>query len=189
MALKQSNYLRMRFACLLMAVLTISGCSLFGSDDDRNKPMPLAEFKPTVSAQIAWRAPVGSSVAFGLSPTVVGDSIFAASADGVVTKVDLATGNVQWKMTVAKILSAGAGSDGKTTAVATPEGDIIALDEAGAVKWTARASSDVIVQPWVGLGVVVVRSGDYRIQAFNAANGFGVCNDQAPLWLFALHNK
>ncbi|MDP4589826.1 MAG: PQQ-binding-like beta-propeller repeat protein, partial [Burkholderiaceae bacterium] len=149
MALKQSNFLRMRFACLFMAVLTISGCSLFGSDDDRNKPMPLADFKPTVSAQIAWRAPVGSSVAFGLSPTVVGDSIFAASADGVVTKVDLVTGNVQWKMTVAKILSAGAGSDGKTTAVATPEGDIIALDEAGAVKWTARASSDVSVQPWV----------------------------------------
>jgi outer membrane protein assembly factor BamB len=180
MFINQTTQLRMRLVGLLILVSTVTGCSLFGSDDDRNKPMPLADFKPTVSAQIAWRAPVGSGVVFGLSPTVVGDSVFAASSDGVVTKVDLATGAVQWKMTVAKKLAAGAGSDGKTTAVATPEGEIIALDEAGAIKWTSRATSDVSVQPWVGLGVVVVRSGDYRIQAFNAANGERIWSVQRP---------
>ncbi len=180
MSLNQSTLLRIRLVGLLIAVSTVTGCSLFGSDDNRNKPTPLADFKPSVSAQIVWRTPVGSNVAFGLSPTVVGDSIFAASADGVVTKVDLATGAVQWKMTVAKKLSAGAGSDGKTTAVATPEGEIIALDDAGAIKWTSRATSDVSVQPWVGLGVVVVRSGDYRIQAFNAANGERIWSVQRP---------
>lgn len=180
MVLNRLVYMRVFFLGLMVSVMTLSGCALFGSDDDRNKPLPLVDFKPTVSAKIAWRTPVGSATSFGLSPTVIGDAVFAASADGVVTKVDLATGAVQWKITVAKKLSAGPGSDGQTTAVATPEGEIIALDEAGAIKWKSNATSDVTVQPWVGLGVVIVRSGDYRIQAFNATNGERIWSVQRP---------
>lgn len=177
---KQVIALRLRGLGALMLLALLSGCSMFGSDDNRNKPLPLVDFKPTVSAKVAWRTPVGTSVSFGLSPTVVADSVYAASADGSVVKVDLATGAVQWKTSVAKKLSAGAGSDGQTTAVATPEGEIIALDAQGAIKWKSNATSDVSVQPWVGLGVVVVRSGDYRIQAFNAANGERIWSVQRP---------
>lgn len=77
-------------------------------------------------------------------------------------------------------LSAGVGSDGVTTAVVARDGTVIALDETGEVKWRAKATSDVSIPPIVGFGVVVVRSGDYRIQAFNAQNGERVWSIQRP---------
>ena len=55
--------------------------------------------------------------------------------------------------------------------MASPDGDVIAFDDTGKVRWKARATSDVTIPPVVGYGIVVVRSGDYRIQAFDASSG------------------
>ena len=48
------------------------------------------------------------------------------------------------------------------------------------MKWKVRATSDVTIPPVVGYGIVVVRSGDYRIQAFDANSGERVWNVQRP---------
>src|SRR5690606_27041911 len=90
--------------------------------------------------------------------------------NGRVSKLDLASGRPQWQSSTIN-LSAGAGSDGQTTAVAAADGTVIAFDDQGQEKWRAKATSAVNVPPAVGAGVVVVRSSDYRIQAFDASNG------------------
>lgn len=166
---------------VLACVVLASGCSWFGSRDARNDPAPLVPVaNPSVSASVVWRAPVGVGTGFGFAPAVVGDSVFAASANGVVTRVDLASGATQWTRTVAPRLQAGVGSDGSTVVVATQQGEVIALSAQGEEKWRQFASSEVGVPPWVGKGVVIVRSGDYRIQAFNAENGEPIWNVQRP---------
>ncbi|HWL30171.1 MAG TPA: outer membrane protein assembly factor BamB, partial [Burkholderiaceae bacterium] len=76
--------------------------------------------------------------------------------------------------------TAGAGSDGQTTAVASANGTVIAFDERGMEKWRAKATSAVNIPPAVGAGVVVVRSSDYRIQAFDAATGEARWDIQRP---------
>lgn len=48
---------------------------------------------------------------------------------------------------------------------------MIAYDVNGVEKWRVRATSAVAIPPVVGFGVVVVRSTDYRIQAFDAETG------------------
>jgi len=49
---------------------------------------------------------------------------------------------------------------------------VIALDAAsGAERWTAKVPNEVIARPAVGQGLVVVRSNDGRITAFDAASG------------------
>ncbi|UOD51574.1 outer membrane protein assembly factor BamB [Orrella daihaiensis] len=157
--------------------LVLAGCA---SSDTRNDPAPLTQYTPQVSPAIGWRAPVGSGSSYGFAPAIVGNAVFAASRDGKVARIDAAQGTTVWNSQVAKELSAGVGSDGQTVAVVTPAGEVIALDANGEVKWRARAASEVSVVPWVGDGVVVVRSGDYRVQAFNAANGERIWSVQRP---------
>jgi outer membrane protein assembly factor BamB len=168
-----------RAVAVLALSLSLASCGLF-AENDRNKPTPLTSFLPGLSAQMAWKTQIGSGSGLGFAPTIVEGSAYAATPDGAVIKVDLQTGSVVWRATVDKKLSAGVGSDGKITAVVTREGAVVALDEAGQVKWRAQATSDVSVPPVVGYGVVVVRSGDYRVQAFNAQTGDRIWSVQRP---------
>jgi outer membrane protein assembly factor BamB len=169
-----------RGAVCLASLLALGGCGLFSHDDGRYDPAPLTEYKAGMSVRQVWSASVGSGSGLGFAPTVLGDAIYAATPDGSVGKFDLHSGRPIWKAKTDGKLSAGAGSDGTTTAVASPDGDVIAFDDTGKVKWKVRATSDVTIPPAVGYGIVVVRSGDYRIQAFDANNGERVWNVQRP---------
>lgn len=179
--MKTSLALRLiRTSLVVVTSFSLFGCSMFGKDDDRYKPMPLESFSPGLPVQIGWKAQVGSGSGIGFAPTVFNGAAYAATPDGSVAKVDLQSGAVVWKTTVDKRLSSGAGSDGNVTAVVTREGMVVALDETGQVKWRTQATSDVSIPPVVGNGVVVVRSGDYRLQAFNAQTGERIWNVQRP---------
>jgi outer membrane protein assembly factor BamB len=158
-------------------LLTLAGCA---SDDDRYKPSSLTDYPAGVSVRTVWRASVGSGSGLGFVPAVVGDAVYAATPDGSVGKFDLLSGRSIWKASAEAKLSAGAGSDGTTTAVASVTGDVVAFDDAGKIKWKTRATSEVSIPPVVGEGVVVVRSGDYRIQAFDARTGDRLWNVQRP---------
>lgn len=163
-----------------LVALALTGCSLFTGDDGRNDPAPLTEFAPGISAQIAWRTPIGSGTGLGISPAVGRETAYAASADGQVAKLELANGSTIWKTNVGKKISAGPGSDGQITAVVAADGTVIALDDTGQIKWQSKATSEVTIPPAVGYGVVIVRSGDYRLQAFNAENGERIWSVQRP---------
>jgi outer membrane protein assembly factor BamB len=173
-----AKWVRLVWLSALLSALT--GCALWTGDDGRYKPTPLTEYKPGLSASIGWKAQIGKGSGIGFVPEVVGSIVYAAAADGSVGKFDLASGAPVWVAKVDKKLLAGVGSDGKTTAVVTSDGTVVALDDNGQVKWRTKASSEVTVPPVVGLGVVVVRSGDYRVQAFNAETGERIWSVQRP---------
>lgn len=175
-----------RGALVLGGILALVGCA---SDDDRYKPAELTDYAPGVSVRVLWKASIGSGSGLGFVPTVVGDTVYAATPDGSVGKFDLQSGRQYWKASAETKLSAGAGSDGITTAVASPSGEVIAFDDDGKIKWKAQATSDVSIAPVVGNGVVVVRSGDYRIQAFDARTGNRLWNVQRPGPALALRSS
>ncbi len=169
-----------RVSAAMFAGFVLAGCSIFSGDDGRNDPAPLKEYKAGLSAQIGWKAAIGGGAGVGFAPAVVRDVVYAASGDGSVARYDLSSGAVGWKIKLDQKLTAGVGSDGTTTAVVAADGTVIALDESGQVKWRTKASSEVVVPPVVGFGVVAVRSGDYRIQAFNAETGERIWSVQRP---------
>jgi outer membrane protein assembly factor BamB len=55
--------------------------------------------------------------------------------------------------------------------VATPRGEVLAYSAEGKPLWRAQASSDVIAPPLVGRGLVIVRSTDHRLSAYEAETG------------------
>ncbi len=150
--------------------LLLSGCAWF-SGQSGPKPTPLAEFRPTATLNTAWKVAVGSARGAFLQPAVLENAIFAASASGTVLRVAPLTGAVQWRTEVDATLSAGVGSDGFVVAVASPRGEVIALGADGKVLWRTRVSSDVLAPPLVGQGLVIVRSTDHNVTAFEADTG------------------
>lgn len=167
----------MRRVAFAASLLILAGCA---SDDARYEPAELTDYSAGMSVRSVWSTSIGSGSGLGFVPAVVGDAAYAATPDGSVAKVELSSGKILWKADADTKLSAGPGSDGSTTVVASPLGQIIAFDDTGKVKWRAQASSDVDIPPVVGYGAVVVRSGDYRIQAYNIETGERLWSLQRP---------
>ncbi len=152
-----------------MTVLTMAACS--STKDERRVPTPLTEFKPVLDVQQAWKASVGKAGRYLFSPVAVGNAVYAAGANGSVAKIDAQTGKDIWRVKLHDDLSAGVGSDGTLTAVGGLKGDVYVLGADGKQLWTAKAPGEIISPPLVGNGLVVVRTVDGQIVAFNAQTG------------------
>ncbi|HZW13580.1 MAG TPA: outer membrane protein assembly factor BamB [Noviherbaspirillum sp.] len=156
------------------ALAVLAGCSSlnpFASKPSRNPPAALEEFKPTLAVRNLWSTSIGRSGGFAFSPAVAIGSVFGAAADGSLTRIDAASGRVIWRIDTGSRLTAGVGSDGYTVAVAAEEGVLMAFDGDGKLRWKAQASSEILSAPAVGQGLVVVRSVDNRIAAYDAESG------------------
>jgi predicted negative regulator of RcsB-dependent stress response len=76
-----------------------------------------------------------------------------------------------WRVDTKQPLSGGVGADGDLVVVATRKGAVLAYNLKGKLAWKSQVSSEVLMAPRVGQGVVVVRSGDGRIYALDAKDG------------------
>jgi len=152
-----------------MAVLSLAACS--STKDVRRVPTPLTEFKPVLDVQQSWSASVGKAGRYLFSPVAVGNAVYAAGANGSVAKIDAQTGKDVWRTKLHDDLSAGVGSDGTLTAVGGLKGDVYVLGADGKQLWAAKAPGEIISPPLVGNGLVVVRTIDGQIVAFNGQTG------------------
>jgi outer membrane protein assembly factor BamB len=158
-------------AVLTLAVLgTLGGCGLFGTKP-AHEPTPLTEIKQALTVKQIWTASVGKAGAYSFAPVAVGNAVFAAGANGSIVRVDADTGASTWSAKADTNITAGPGSDGEATVVATHKGDVIAFDHDGKPSWTANAGSEVLTAPLVGRGIVVVRAINNRVTAFDSGTG------------------
>lgn len=158
-----------RFVAPALLALALAGCG--SSSKEARKPAELAEFKPAFPVRTAWRVDVGASKGAALQPAVVENAIYAASAAGSLVRIAPETGQVVWRVDTGSEISAGVGSDGLSVAVGTPRGEVLVHDVDGKLRWRAPLTSDVIAPPLVGRGLVIVRSTDQRVTAFEADTG------------------
>ncbi|CAN7359160.1 outer membrane protein assembly factor BamB [Trinickia sp. LjRoot230] len=152
-----------------VAVLTVAACS--SSKDARRVPTPLTEFKSSLNVERVWKTSVGKAGRYLFSPIAVGDAVYAAGESGTVAKIDAKTGKEIWRTKVHTDLSAGVGSDGTLTAVGAVRGGVIVLDANGKLLWKGDVAGAIVSPPLVGNGLVVVRTIDGQINAFNAQTG------------------
>lgn len=150
--------------------LSLSACGMFSDPDPRYEPAELTDYAPAVSVSTKWSVSIGSGGSYGFAPVVVGDTAYAATPSGAVAAIELGSGALRWR-TSTPALAAGVGSDGRTTAVVSTTGQVLAYDAKGQQVWETQAASAVNVPPSVGSGIVVVRTTDYRLQAFDESTG------------------
>ncbi|MFN6961197.1 MAG: outer membrane protein assembly factor BamB [Rhodocyclaceae bacterium] len=172
----------MRWGALLLfgATLLFSGCATIGDAVEainpfsksvpKVKPAPLPAIVPRAGIARTWQASVGRSGEYVHTPAVVGDSVYAASRDGMLVRFD--NGRQVWRIEVGKVLSGGVGASGELVVVGTPKGEVLAFHaQDGRPAWVAQASSEILARPALADDLVVVRSSDARIHAFAAADG------------------
>jgi outer membrane protein assembly factor BamB len=178
---KMSKGEKMRIAAKFASaglLVILAGCSTLSSLNPfaskpapRNPPAPLIDFKPTMAIRSVWSISVGTAGRFVFSPANANGSLFAAAADGSLMRIEAASGRSVWRINAGMPLTAGVGSDGNTVAVVGEKGMVLAFDGEGKLRWKAQASSEVLSAPAVGEGLVIVRSLDNRIVAFDADSG------------------
>jgi outer membrane protein assembly factor BamB len=149
-------------------MLALTACS--GSSRVR-KPAELVSVSNQFDLVPVWSTGVGSSESFNFHPAVAGDAVFAASHRGNLAKIDLMTGNKIWEVSVPDRLSIGPGSDGRTTAVVTTKGVVYAYDDTGKPIWNVNVGSEVLSEPVVAGGVVIIRALDNRFIGLDAQTG------------------
>ena len=149
-------------------VVALTACS--GGSRVR-KPAELVPVSNQFDLAPVWSTSVGSSESFNFHPAVAGDAVYAASHRGNLAKIDLITGNKVWEVSVPDRLSIGPGSDGRTTAVVTTKGTVYAYDDTGKPIWNVSVGSEVLSEPVVAGGVVVIRALDNRFIGFDAQTG------------------
>jgi outer membrane protein assembly factor BamB len=135
------------------------------------KPAELAPVSNQFDFTPIWTTSVGSSESFNFHPAVAGDAVYAASHRGNLAKIDLRTGQKVWEVSVPDRLSIGPGSDGRTTAVVTTKGTVYAYDDTGKAIWNVSVGSEVLSEPVVAGGVVIIRTLDNRFFGFDTQTG------------------
>lgn len=176
-------------------LLGTTGCSWFGGDDeeDNTEPFPLVSFKKEVELSKLWEVKIGKGAEdkfINLIPTIIGSRIFAASVDGRVVALNVATGRKIWETRidrlyskedkallfsgkgVDKLLSSGVGGGEDVVVIGTTVGEIIALNQSdGSFAWRAPTSSEVLAPPQVNDELVVTQSIDGKIAAYDVLDG------------------
>lgn len=166
----------MALACAVVASLTVAGCS----SAKKVQPMPLVNFTPTLSANVAWKTDVGRALKLEtgvgqFSPAVSGDSVFAASSSGRVSRVAMADGRVIWSTDVGAPLVAGVavGRDASAgiSAVITSRSEMVLLDADGKITKRIALGGVALELPVLSGNVAVVRLSDNRITGWDLQSG------------------
>ena len=155
-------------AVLGAVMIALIGCS--GNSRVR-KPTELLPVTNQFEMQPIWETSVGSSETFNFHPAVAGDAVYAASHSGNLSKIDLATGKKVWEVSVPERLAIGPGTDGRITVAVGIKGTVYAFDDSGKPLWNVNIGSEVLSEPVVAGGMVVVRALDNRFVGLDAQTG------------------
>lgn len=168
MAMKR--FVNLASTTVLVGLLAITLVACSGGSRVR-KPADLVTVTNQFDLQPVWSTSVGSSETFNFHPVVAGDAVYAASHGGKLTKIDLVTGNKLWEASVPERLAIGPGSDGRTTAAVSIKGMVYAFDDTGKPIWNVSVGSEVLSEPIVAGGLVIVRALDNRFIGLDAQTG------------------
>lgn len=168
------NLYRLLVASILLSLL--SGCSLFSKDEEVGpEPAALVKFEAQAKIVKQWSATVGDGIGdryLKLTPAIVGDTIYAADAKGVVAAFDRNSGKRQWRVKLKEELSGGVGAGYGLVLVGTSSGHLLALStKDGSQVWRVAVSSEILSPPKTNARTIVVQTLDEKIYGFDHATG------------------
>ncbi len=191
-------------AVLLTVLLLVAGCGKKTKKETRweiwQEPIAAQELPADSGAReirLMWKQSAGKGAESGfalLKPVRYQDSFYVAARNGVVYRIDAASGEVLWEIDTGSPVYAAAGAGDGIAVVAHDNGDVAALRAAdGGMVWRSSIRRQISAIPVVGEGRVVVRtadgfvigldsgSGDIEWQVKKAVPGLSVHGDSRPL--------
>jgi outer membrane protein assembly factor BamB len=168
----------MRFLSLLAAVLLLQGCQTVSDAYDgwfgagpRQKAAELVKFEPRATMRIVWQGSVSGAQKHAFYPVSIGNTVYAAGASGQIAGFNASNGAQQLRFETGTPISGGVGFGSGLILAGTPRGEVLAFEPNGKPVWKVQLTGEVLSPPASAEGLVVVRTGDGRIYALNAADG------------------
>lgn len=166
----------LRTGLLVAASLAMSGCGIFGGeDDDALAPKELVDFEPTLEVERLWSADVGGDSEFlrlNLMPAGDGTRIYTAGRDGSVSAFDPESGRRLWRTKTDAPLSAGPGVGNGRVVVAASDGTLISLvAETGEERWRFNIGGESLATPIIAGDSLVVYTIDGKLRVLSLFNG------------------
>lgn len=156
----------------LLALLVLAGCS---STENFEEPAPVPLAVGSVSLEREWATTVGKGhddQFLQLTPAIVGGTLYAVSADGILIGTGAATGDLRWRTRLDERIMAGVGADNRHLYLVTDNAHLLALDrQDGEQVWEARLPNEVLVEPRSNGRLVVAQTIDGKVLAFDARTG------------------
>ena len=174
----KKNWLLSQLARASVATVLIATLSACFGGATKPKPAELQPVTALMSARQSWTARIGP-VNFPLQATVASGTLAVASGDGVLALLDTQTGRDIWRVALDTPLVAGAGNDGKLTAVVTRENEVLAVQD-GREIWRQKLNAQAYTSPFVAGGRVFVLAADRSVNAFDGQSGNRLWTQQRP---------
>ncbi|HSG52933.1 MAG TPA: outer membrane protein assembly factor BamB [Rheinheimera sp.] len=171
---------------LLLSAVLLAACS-------SKEELVLPPVSNSIEPVEVWDASIGSGVEHyesALTPIIIGDTVYAASREGLVAAFDLANGKKKWQFDLRKPagsslwqsigtvwsgdnarISGGISQGYDKLYFGTENGDVVALSLDGELVWRKEVTGEVLVKPAVGEGLVVVATGAGTLIALHPDTG------------------
>lgn len=163
--------LKRKFIAVLALTSLLGACSLF-KNERRFEPAKLADIKQSIVVNTVWQTSIGSGGSAGFAPVYADNSIFAATPDGTVVRVNAENGNIAWSTKLDTKLTSGVGVGDGLVIVTDRKAKAYALNaQTGEKVWDTELSTISTMPPIAGFGKVIVRADDFRVQAFDSKDG------------------
>lgn len=162
---------------LFTMVMMLQAC---GSDDNTEPPAELINFEARADIDEHWSASPNAGVAqqyLYLQPLILDRSIVTAGRDGVISAIDIKTGDELVSVDIDDSISAGVAGNEASWLVATQDGELVAIDAATtAILWKAKMPSEVIVTPVLAGNSVFIRTIDGQLLNIDVSSGETIWN-------------
>lgn len=170
----------------LVSVALLSGCSLFGGEEDVVVMSPLPKVENQFTLTKTWSTSVGNGIGdyySHLRPAYQDSTVYAADRRGTVKALDLADGKEKWKVDLSEktkfytrnqpaLLSGGLTVSGSKVYVGSEKAVVYALNTSdGQVAWQAKVAGEALSRPVVADGLVLIHTSNGQLQALNEADG------------------
>lgn len=173
------RFLPKNFGLLFSSVLALSLIAC--ASDNSPKPEPMPKISNEVSLSKGWTQTSPQFADAGsYTPVMFDGAVFVADADGNIFKLDPSDGSVIQRYTVPYQFepSSGVGVSGSSLFVTTKKGQLVSIDKSsGKVNWQVQLPTISLETPQVARDIVLVRTNDAQLLAFNVNTG-------ATLWIY-----
>ncbi len=170
----------------LISVTLLSGCSLFGGEDEVNKMSPLPKVTNQFTASKVWSSSVGDGIGdfySNLHPAWSGDTVYAADRFGVVKAMEASTGKQKWKVDLSTshgwfsantsaLLSGGVTVAGDLLYIGSERGVVYALHtNDGSVAFRSEVAGEALSSPVVSDNYLLIHTSNGILQALDPVTG------------------
>ncbi len=174
---------------LILGVISaslLSGCSIFGGEEDSVKVSPVPQVQSQFTPNKLWDTSVGNGVGkfySHLRPAALGDKVYAADRKGIVAALNAKTGKAVWSVDLSEKtgilasnksaqLSGGVTVEGDKVYVGSEKAVVYALSaDNGSITWNTNVASEVLSRPVVSDGLVLIHTSNGMLQALDENDG------------------